>query len=133
MDNYGYQDLLNMKVNKFIVPFIFISLFLIFILYGYTNNVYSTYTVKGLVVDDKLQIILPVEYSDTIHRAEFILIENKNYTFNIYNIEELFQEGVYYYIYTIDFKNSFLDKEVLEISIYYDYEKILSKILNSLF
>ena len=126
-----YYTLLNIK-PKYKLWFLIITfLIIVFIIYFCNKNIYDTIKIKGIIKNNSIMINMPVKYSDTLINGNFLKIDNKKYDYKINKISSLKiddQSLLEYQTIEIKIVNNFKDNQILNLSIFYNNEKIINKI-----
>ncbi len=131
MFNLNYQDLINLKSRKIFIIFIFLFLIIILIILSFRFKVYSTHKYYGIVNSELIILNLPMLNSDTIKNGEFVKVEDENYNYEIISYGTIIND--YQEVYIKVDNNDFKENEILTIDLYYDKERIIEKIIETIF
>lgn len=129
----NYQRLLNIKCHKLSMLLIVFILLIIFSIYLGNLEVYERYNLMGIYKENYLYVNVPLENSDTIIKAEYLCINRKKYKFKISNISDLLYDyslNVNYQEIIMNIEKVFLENELVNITFYYNKEKLYKKIIN---
>lgn len=124
-----YVSLLNQKPKmKIILPLV-----ILFLIGGlnlsWIIDVYSTYNVKAISEGKYLLLSIPINNSDILKSGDYLKINNKNYYYNVISISPLQNDGeVNYQNYEIEIDDTFQLNEIKDITIFYQKERIITKI-----
>ncbi len=130
MHNIKYQDLLNINYHKSLILYIFIVSIVSLLLYSNFKYVYSTYELTGIAKNNEIIINLPIADSDTFKKGEYITINGEIYSYYVISYGENIIAETESQIVTIKTTNIIKDNEITNIVMYYDYEKLINKIIN---
>lgn len=129
----SYEELLRIdcKIYKktLIVVFGIIIIFLLLL----NMNFYDVYNTKGYITNNNLILNIPYNYSDTIANGKYLKINNIKYNLKIITVNspnvDINSNLVYQEIMVkLDENLIYNDNTVLNVSIYYNKEKLLDKI-----
>lgn len=132
----SYQELLNMKYKSYLywhVGFIILILILIFLQNYEVYDIYNTY---GYYDKGGIKFNIPFINSDIINNMEYLKINNENYEYQNISISEILLDQATltnYQEVSIEGAKSFIDNQVLKVTIYHNKEKIIKKIQKLLF
>lgn len=129
----SYEELLRIdcKIYKKILIVVF-GIIIIFLLL-LNMNFYDVYNTKGYITNNNLILNIPYNYSDTIANGKYLKINNIKYNLKIITVNSpsvdinsnlIYQEIVV----KLDENLIYNDNTVLNVSIYYNKEKLLDKI-----
>lgn len=129
----SYEELLRIdcKIYKKILIVVF-GIIIIFLLL-LNMNFYGVYNTKGYITNNNLILNIPYNYSDTIANGKYLKINNIKYNLKIITVNSpsvdinsnlIYQEIVV----KLDENLIYNDNTVLNVSIYYNKEKLLDKI-----
>ena len=129
----SYEELLRIdcKIYKktLIVVFGIIIIFLLLL----NMNFYDVYNTKGYITNNNLILNIPYNYSDTIANGKYLKINNIKYNLKIITVNspsvDINSNLIYQEIMVkLDQNLIYNDNTVLNVSIYYNKEKLLDKI-----
>ena len=129
----SYEELLRIdcKIYKKILIVVF-GIIIIFLLL-LNMNFYDVYNTKGYITNNNLILNIPYNYSDTIANGKYLKINNIKYNLKIITVNSpsvginsnlIYQE----IMVKLDENLIYNDNTVLNVSIYYNKEKLLDKI-----
>lgn len=125
-----YLDLLNIrykvKGKVFLSMIIFLGL-LIYIINIKISDVYNTF---GYVEENMLNINVPLTYSDTLNKMEFIKINDEKTDLEILNISEILVDKenlINYQVISLD-GSRYKENQLMKVTIYYNKEKVWQKL-----
>ena len=129
----SYEELLRIdcKIYKKILIVVF-GIIIIFLLL-LNMNFYDVYNTKGYITNNNLILNIPYNYSDTIANGKYLKINNIKYNLKIITVNspsvDINSNLVYQEIMVkLDENLIYNDNTVLNVSIYYNKEKLLDKI-----
>ena len=129
----SYEELLRIdcKIYKktLIVVFGIIIIFLLLL----NMNFYDVYNTKRYITNNNLILNIPYNYSDTIANGKYLKINNIKYNLKIITVNspsvDINSNLIYQEIMVkLDENLIYNDNTVLNVSIYYNKEKLLDKI-----
>ena len=96
-------------------------------------NFYDVYNTKGYITNNNLILNIPYNYSDTIANGKYLKINNIKYNLKIITVNspsvDINSNLIYQEIMVkLDENLIYNDNTVLNVSIYYNKEKLLDKI-----
>lgn len=131
----NYYSLLNIKYRNstFIVVIFLIIIILILLLT--VLETYDTWKTLGVNKDGKITTSIPIENSDAVTGGEYIVIDNQNYQYKVLEISEFLVDNyINYQNYVIKVDDVlFKENEVIEMTFYYNKQKIIQKIIDIIF
>ena len=129
----SYEELLRIdcKIYKKILIVVF-GIIIIFLLL-LNMNFYDVYNTKGYITNNNLILNIPYNYSDTIANGKYLKINNIKYNLKIITVNspsvDINSNLIYQEIMIkLDENLIYNDNTVLNVSIYYNKEKLLDKI-----
>ena len=129
------DELFNQK-GKYGYMLIMIALFFIIVCCYLSNElVFDIYQCKGVYENGFIYLDIPIDYLDTIKTGEYLKINKKEYSYQIEEIGPLAIESnslINYQTIKIKIEEEFLENEIINITIYYNEEKIIVKLKNKL-
>lgn len=130
-----YHNLLNMPFKKPIFILGIISISCIISFWTFNQKIYDVYNTLGYINNDYLIVNIPVSSPDTISQMEYIKIDNQKYDLKIASISEIMldQNSLVNY-QELRFKvDKFYENQVMNVTIYYNKEKVLEKLKKIIF
>lgn len=125
----SYNELINIKYHLYHIFIIITAIVIIITIYILNIKIYSAYNTKGFIKNNKLVLNIPIENSEVIINGEYLVIEDKKYNYEIENISEiLLSNNINYQEVILNLKNDFKENSIIETTIYYDKEKVATKI-----
>lgn len=125
----SYNELINIKYHLYHIFIIITAIVIIITIYILNIKIYSAYNTKGFIKNSKLVLNIPIENSEVIINGEYLVIEDKKYNYEIENISEiLLSNNINYQEIILNLKNDFKENSIIETTIYYDKEKVATKI-----
>ena len=127
----NYESLLNIpyKTYTLFIGIILVSVItFIIILNTLVYDVYNTYAVFK---DGNLILNVPITYSDTILNAEYYKLDKEQYDFKVLYVSEVLLDTTLmsnYQEVVISTDKMLVDNVIVNVSIYYNKEKVLEKI-----
>ena len=126
-----YDSLLNIKIKYGLIYVMLAFLLLIWGIIILNKEYYDTYKISGIVEDSIIYLNVPLDYSDTLKKGEYLKIDNIKYDYDILEISGLEVDTVNYINYqtfALKIDAEVLNNEVLTITIYYNKEKNYQKL-----
>ena len=127
----NYESLLNIpyKTYTLFIGIILVSVItFIIILNTLVYDVYNTYAVFK---DGNLILNVPITYSDTILNAEYYKLDKEQYDFKFLYVSEVLLDTTLmsnYQEVVISTDKMLVDNVIVNVSIYYNKEKVLEKV-----
>lgn len=131
----NYEELLNVpyKTGKiFIIITIFIIVGILVILNVEIYDVYNTYAYYR---EGNMVLNIPINYSDTILNGKYFKIDDEKVDLEVLYVSDILINTdtlVNYQEIIVASKNDYPENLIINISIYYNKEKVLDKIKNLL-
>ena len=129
----NYEELL--RIDCIIYKKILIIAIIIIIIFLCLLNVtfYDVYNTKGYITNNNLVLNIPYDYSDTIAKGKYLKINNTKYNLKIIAVNSPIADtnsNLTYQqiIISLDEILNYKDNTILNVSIYYNKEKLLDKI-----
>ena len=95
---------------------------------------HDTYKIYGIYNENYIYINVPIDNSDTLANGDYIKINKNKYDYKINYISEMkVVENINYQEYIISINECFRQNEVVDITFYYNEEKLIKKIYNVIF
>lgn len=137
MNNLDIYTLLNNKEHRIFykINYILIVLISIIIYIICTCKYQSYYIIKGKMINNKLELKVPIEDIKYFKDNYYLLISNKQYNYEIANVSNLFIDDNYHnYIFLyLDIDNLFnVDNYIYEIKIPKENKPIIEYLKNYL-
>ena len=130
----GYNYLLNIKYKNFMLIIIVLAISITIFILSCLLFTYDRYTIYGIWNDNSIIIDVPINNSDAVVKGMFIKIDDKDYSYNIKSISKLQEyNNLNYQTYQINIPKSFKDNQVLNITFYYNRQRIIKKIIKNIF
>ena len=110
-------------------------LFGILLILSLTLETYSTNLVYGIYNDNYILCSIPISNSDSVISGEYLKINNQKYKYDIKQISELYAiENENYQDYLLaTVNNEYKNNQVIKMTFYYQKEKIIKKIIKTIF
>ncbi len=125
----SYDELINIKYHLYHVFIIVTIIVLIISIFLLNIKVYNAFNTKGYIKNNKLVINIPIENSNIIINGKYLKIDNKKYNYEIENISEiLLSNNINYQEVILNIENDFKENTIIDVTIYYDLEKVATKI-----
>ena len=130
-----YQSLLNINYHNYLVLLITVILLMIILVLSISLYSYDKCNYVGVFNENQIFVNVLYNNSDAILKGTYMVIDKKQYKYVIKNISDLMIDNqINYQVYTIDFKdNSLMNNEIINITFYYNRQKIIKKIINFIF
>lgn len=129
----NYCSLLKIKYQTFFLCVVVAGLFVITFILSFILKTYDTYHTLG-IYQDELVVSIPLENSDAVNNGYYLTINNQDYKYQINKVSEM-QAINYnnYQDYYLNINKTFQQNEVVEITFYYNKEKLIEKIMKIIF
>lgn len=129
----NYEKLLNIPYKSFRVFLIIMAISIIVFISVLKIKVYDVYNTYAIYQNSHLILNIPINYSDTITNAEYFKIDDEKYEFEVLSVSEILVDTnamINYQEVIISFDKVMPENTIVNVSIYYDQEKVLEKIKN---
>lgn len=130
----NYEDILNIEASDklafSIISFLFLSLILIMFFY----ESYSVIDYDGMYDGKNVIITLKYDVTNIIKSGEYIVIDEKEYDYSIKSYGDIFLVADEYFqsIY-LDIDADLKKNEVIKITVFYNKNKMIKKIINVIY
>ena len=125
--------LLNIPYKSFRVFLIIMAISIIVFISVLNIKVYDVYNTYAIYQNSHLILNIPINYSDTITNAEYFKIDDEKYEFEVLSVSEILVDTnamINYQEVIISYDKVMPENTIVNVSIYYDQEKVLEKIKN---
>lgn len=129
----NYEKLLNIPYKIFRVFLIIIAISIIVFISVLNIKVYDVYNTYAIYQNSHLILNIPINYSDTITNAEYFKIDDEKYEFEVLSVSEILVDTnamINYQEVIVSYDKVMPENTIVNVSIYYDQEKVLEKIKN---
>lgn len=129
----NYEKLLNIPYKSFRVFLIIMAISIIVFISVLNIKVYDVYNTYAIYQNSHLILNIPINYSDTITNAEYFKIDDEKYEFEVLSVSEILVDTnamINYQEVIISYDKVMPENTIVNVSIYYDQEKVLEKIKN---
>lgn len=129
----NYEKLLNIPYKSFRVFLIIMAISIIVFISVLNIKVYDVYNTYAIYQNSHLILNIPINYSDTIINAEYFKIDDEKYEFEVLSVSEILVDTnamINYQEVIISYDKVMPENTIVNVSIYYDQEKVLEKIKN---
>lgn len=131
---HSYSGLYQIHYKRHILTFLVIVIMIISSIISLQIKTYSSYKTYGIYLDNHLYVDIPLDNSDVVTKGNYIKIDNHKYDLNIEEISDLQVNGVInYQTYSLNIAKKFKDNEVVEVTFYYNKQRIMQKIIHIIF
>lgn len=130
-----YEELLNIPYKRWYILLFIVTIMLILSVALLFVPIYDVYNTYGYFQDGNLVLNIPTSYSDTILNGQYYKIGDDKYEIEILYIGDMMVDSSYMFNYQEIILTSSLDYPqnlVVEVSIYYNKERLLKKVANFL-
>ena len=129
-----YKSLYQIPYHKHFVLAFIIIIILISLVISCQIKAYSSFKTYGIYIDNHLYIDIPINNSDAVQKGEYLKIDDEKYAIEIEEISDLQVEGsINYQTYSLKSFKEFKNNEVVEITFYYNKQRIIKKIIKLIF
>ncbi len=126
--NYRYYDLLNLKCSYKYVIIIFMVLLFIIIFLSSVYKLYDTYEIRGIYNSGSIIINVPIENVNFFSASEFVVVENKKYSFKLLKYGDIYSDTIIYQEIVISLHKECAENEVINMIFHKNEERIIYKI-----
>ena len=129
----NYEKLLNIPYKSFRVFLIIMAISIIVFISVLNIKVYDVYNTYAIYQNNHLILNIPINYSDTITNAEYFKIDDEKYEFEVLSVSEILVDTnamINYQEVIVSYDKVMPENTIVNVSIYYDREKVLEKIKN---
>ncbi len=129
----NYEKLLNIPYKSFRVFLIIMAISIIVFISVLNIKVYDVYNTYAIYQNSHLILNIPINYSDTITNAEYFKIDDEKYEFEVLSVSEILVDTnamINYQEVIVSYDKVMPENTIVNVSIYYDREKVLEKIKN---
>lgn len=129
----NYEKLLNIPYKSFRVFLIIMAISIIVFISVLNIKVYDVYNTYAIYQNSHLILNIPINYSDTITNAEYFKIDDEKYEFEVLSVSEILVDTnamINYQEVIVSYDKVMPENTIVNVSIYYDQEKVLEKIKN---
>ena len=127
----NYLSLINIKykehISLFVLPIIFIILVILSLVIETSDKLKVYYYFNNNVIS----VTVPIENSDKIINADYLLLDNKKYTFKVISID--YDMGNEYQTINIEANVTKMNNQIGNIVFSFNKEKIIKKIIKLFF
>lgn len=130
--NYNYLQKMPFKKNIFILLVLIITLFMLII--AFKKEAYDTFHTYAIFNDNTLEVNIPIENSDAVEES-FFKISNQEFSTKVLEIGDFNEVNkINYQTYFLEFINDkYQNKKILEMTFYYNKQRIIKKIMKIIF
>ncbi len=131
--NYNFEDLLHVEYKKYITQFVFLIALCLVIVLSIKCSVYSFKEFSGIYKNNLLEITYQIE-DKYLFENGYIKINNEKYNFGVLEYSEIFVLGeIYYQTVYLEIEEEFNNNQLLDITLFYNKERIIIKIKDLMF
>ncbi len=127
----NHLSLININYKEYLTILLVPIIFILLLVLSLTLESSDKLKVKYVYSNNLFTITVPIENSDNIIAADYLLLDNKKYKFNINNIENDLINN--YQIIDVEIQTTKIDNQVGTIIFSFNKEKILKKVIKLLF
>ncbi len=127
----NHLSLININYKEYLTILLVPIIFILLLVLSLTLERSDKLKVKYVYSNNLFTITVPIENSDNIIAADYLLLDNKKYKFNINNIENDLINN--YQIIDVEIQTTKIDNQVGTIIFSFNKEKILKKVIKLLF
>ena len=130
--NYASLNYLTYKKHVLLI-FLFIIIITSFVI-SFNTKAYSSYKTYGIYLDNHLYVDIPIDNSDAVKKGIYLKIDDQKYDIEIEEISDLQVEGnINYQTYSLKSFTEYKNNQVVEITFYYNKQRMIKKIINLIF
>ncbi|MBE6155152.1 MAG: hypothetical protein E7164_00135 [Firmicutes bacterium] len=131
MNNYDF--LLKIKTSNSILYIVILIILLLVFVLMFVIYTYSSYHTMG-IYNDGLIVSVPLKNSDVVIKGNYLMIENRNYEYEVLEISDIQAENyINYQDLRININEKFKENQVVEITFYYNKQRLIKKIVQFIF
>ena len=127
----NYLSLINIKYKEHISLFVLPIIFIILVILSLIIETSEKYKVYYYFNNNVISVTVPIENSDKIINADYLLLDNKKYTFKVISID--YDMGNEYQTINIEANVTKIDNQIGNIVFSFNKEKIIKKIIKLFF
>ncbi len=127
----NHLSLININYKEYLTILLVPIIFILLLVLSLTLESSDKLKVKYVYSNNLFTITVPIENSDNIIAADYLLLDNKKYKFNINNIENDLINN--YQIIDVEIQTTKIDNQVGTIIFSFNKEKIIKKVIKLLF
>ncbi len=127
----NYLSLINIKYKEHISLFFLPIIFIILVILSLIIETSEKYKVYYYFNNNVISVTVPIENSDKIINADYLLLDNKKYTFKVISID--YDMGNEYQTINIEANVTKIDNQIGNIVFSFNKEKIIKKIIKLFF
>lgn len=134
MKKFNYEDLLFIDYKKCVTEILFLIVIITLLVISFNYYAYSSFNCEAFYNDELLSITVLYDDADVISLGSKLKIDDEIYSYEVMNYGEVFAVGNYYYQQiNLKIDLNFSQNQVIDLTILYDYEKMIDKLLNLIF
>lgn len=127
----NYQKLLKIKHHNYFLLIVVITLISVFISYISNYKIYDKFNTYGVYKNGAIILNVEMEYSDTLFENNILKINKKEVDYEIVSLSDLlFDKNINYQEVILKTKETYQENKILNLTFYYNKEKIFKKIIN---
>lgn len=131
---HSYNSLYHIKYPKHILIIFLIIVLLVSLIVTFKTKAYSSYKTYGVYLNSQLYVDIPITNSDAVNKGEYIKIDNQKYDIVIREISGLQTQGnINYQTYSLKAFKEYKNNQIVEITFYYNKQRIITKIMDIIF
>ena len=127
----NHLSLININYKEYLTILLVPIIFILLLVLSLTLESSDKLKVRYVYSNNLFTITVPIENSDNIIAADYLLLDNKKYKFNINNIENDLINN--YQIIDVEIQTTKIDNQVGTIIFSFNKEKIIKKVIKLLF
>lgn len=127
----NHLSLLNIKYKQYITVLLLPIIFIILLVLSLTITSSDKIKVNYIYNNNLYTITVPIENSDNVINADYLLLNNTKYSFNVHSIENDIVNNIQ--IMEIEVNSKKIDNQVGTIIFSFNQEKIIKKIIKLFF
>jgi len=127
----NHLSLINIKYKEYLTTILLPIVFILLLVLSLILESSDKLKVRYIYNNNLFTITVPIENSDNIIAADYLLLDNRQYKFKINNIENDLINN--YQIIDIEIETTKIDNQVGTIIFSFNKEKIIKKVIKLLF
>lgn len=131
---HSYASLYYLNYKKHILLIILFIIIITSFVISFNTKAYSSYKTYGIYLDNHLYVDIPIDNSDAVKKGSYLKIDDEKYDIQIEEISDLQVEGnINYQTYSLKSFREYKNNQIVEMTFYYNKQRIIKKIINLIF
>ncbi len=131
---HSYASLYYLTYKKHVLLIILFIIIITSFVISFNTKAYSSYKTYGIYLDNHLYVDIPTDNSDVVKKGSYLKIDDEKYDIQIEEISDLQVEGnINYQTYSLKSFREYKNNQIVEMTFYYNKQRIIKKIINLIF